>query len=86
MKEIDDLVTDWVGTDKPFTAYSVFVELRKTLPDLKYQEVKKEIHDAVKPFVTQKAYCVVQIESPTGTTLLYHAPGYDPESFFSKKS
>lgn len=85
-KNVEAVVINFVALDLPFTAYTVFEEIRKRGDTRPYSALKKAIHEATKSFVNSGIYKITKVTSPTGEALLYHPPGYDASKFFPDNS
>jgi hypothetical protein len=51
-KLINSIVSEFISEDKPFTAYTIFEEAKKQNATLRYFDLRKNIHEAVKCFVS----------------------------------
>lgn len=84
-KILNQVITEYVGKDEPFTAYGVYVEAKKRGATSDYNDLKQKIHTTAKHFVTAGVYnSTPGVETPTGKAILYHPPTYDPKSYFKK--
>jgi len=77
---IDEVVTDFINLEKPFTAFDATQEGMRRGTTEQHGQLKGEVHAIMSGFDVGQ-YKRSMILTPSGKAWLYHPPGYDVQSY-----